>query len=104
MKEIRRIIGELDPYRPQVLVEAAIVEMSLSRTQTVGVEWLLGGSVSGSKIIGGNIVGTDSSSGAALVSLTSGLSQALATSSMSSTLTTGLTTALGALKSGPRHR
>ena len=44
MKEIRRIVDEIDTFRPQVLVEAAIIEMSLNKTQTLGVEWLIGGS------------------------------------------------------------
>jgi len=68
--------------------------MSLTKTQTLGVEWLLGGSVGGSKIIGGNIIGTSSSSGAALEPLAAGL----ATSSSSST--SAASTALSALKSG----
>jgi general secretion pathway protein D len=40
MKEIRRIVEEIDTFRPQVLVEAAIVELTLGKTQTLGVEWL----------------------------------------------------------------
>ena len=43
MKEIRRIVEEIDTYRPQVLVEAAIVELSVSNSQTIGVEWRTGG-------------------------------------------------------------
>jgi general secretion pathway protein D len=102
MKEIMRIVGEMDTYRPQVLVEAAIVEMTLTKTQTLGVEWLTGGSVKGTQVIGGSIIGTDPTSGAALVPLVSGLSQSLqsATTATTTTTTTGITTALGALKSG----
>ena len=72
MKEIRRIVDEIDTFRPQVLVEAAIIEMSLNKSQTLGVEWLVGGSNDGTKIIGGNIISTDSASGGALVPLASG--------------------------------
>ncbi|MGD0662139.1 MAG: secretin N-terminal domain-containing protein [Syntrophorhabdales bacterium] len=102
MKEIMRIVGEIDTYRPQVLVEAAIVEMTLTKTQTLGVEWLTGGSVKGTQVIGGSIIGTDPTSGAALVPLVSGLSQSLqsATTTTTTATTTGITTALGALKSG----
>ena len=102
MKEIIRIVGEMDTYRPQVLVEAAIVEMTLTKTQTLGVEWLTGGSVKGTQVIGGSIIGTDPTSGAALVPLVSGLSQSLqsATTTTTTATTTGITTALGALKSG----
>ena len=88
MKEIRRIIEEIDTFKPQVLVEAAIIEMSLSKTQSLGVEWLAGGSLNGNRIVGGNIVSTDASSGGALVPLASGLA------------TNTPATALGALKSG----
>jgi general secretion pathway protein D len=88
MKEIRRIVEEIDTFRPQVLVEAAIIEMSLSKTQTLGVEWLLGGSKDGTKVIGGNIVSTDATTGGALVPLAAGIASN----------TPG--TALGALKSG----
>ena len=54
IKEIRRIVEEIDTYKPQVLVETAIIELSLTKTQTLGVEWLLGGAADGSKVIGGN--------------------------------------------------
>ena len=100
MKEIRRIIEEIDTYRPQVLVEAAIVELTLTKTQSLGVEWLTGGSVKGNQVFGGNLIGTDPTSGAALVPLVSGLSQSLQSSTTTTTTTTGVTTALGALKSG----
>ncbi len=88
MKEIRRIVAEIDTFRPQVLVEAAIIEMSLNKSQTLGVEWLIGGAADGNKIIGGNIISTDSASGGALVPLASGIASNTPA------------TALGALKSG----
>src|SRR5208337_2581756 len=73
MKEIRRIVDEIDTFRPQVLVEAAIIELSLVKTQTLGVEWLVGGANNGSKIVGGNIISTDAASGGALVPLAAGI-------------------------------
>ncbi len=88
MKEIRRIVEEIDTFRPQVLVEAAIIEMSLNKTQTLGVEWLVGGSDSGNKIVGGNIISTDPATGGALVPLAAGIAANTPA------------TALGALKSG----
>ena len=88
IKEIRRIVDEIDMYKPQVLVEAAIIELSLQKTQTLGVEWVVGGAASGSKIIGGNIISTSSTTGGALVPLAAGIAA------------NQPATALGALKSG----
>jgi general secretion pathway protein D len=42
MKEVERIVGEIDVLRPQVLVEAAIIEVTASRGLDIGVEWLVG--------------------------------------------------------------
>jgi general secretion pathway protein D len=42
MKEIERIVSEIDTLRPQVLVEAAIIEVTNTKGQEFGVEWLLG--------------------------------------------------------------
>lgn len=42
MQEIERIIREIDTMRPQVLVEAAIIEVSTTKGQEFGVEWLTG--------------------------------------------------------------
>ena len=53
IREIRRIVDEIDTYKPQVLVEAAIIELSLQKTQTLGVEWVVGGAANGSKVVGG---------------------------------------------------
>jgi len=39
MLEIERIIKELDTLRPQVLVEAAIIEISTAKGEEFGVEW-----------------------------------------------------------------
>jgi len=95
MKEIRRIVEEIDTYRPQVLVEAAIVELTLNKSQTLGVEWLTGGSVDGTKIIGGNIISADPTAGGALIPLNAGLAAAAASSG-----TTGIGATLSALKPG----
>lgn len=93
MKEIRRIVEEIDTYRPQVLVEAAIIEMTLDNSQTLGVEWLTGGSKDGTRIIGGSIIGTDPTSGAALIPLASGIAGATTSGGTAAS-------ALGALKPG----
>ncbi|MCX5805942.1 MAG: hypothetical protein NT010_07730 [Proteobacteria bacterium] len=65
MKEIDRIISEIDTLRPQVLVEAAIIEVSMARGEEFGVEWLGGLSLGGDKAIiggvtqkGGNLIST----------------------------------------------
>ncbi|HAR96182.1 MAG TPA: hypothetical protein DCR97_09500 [Deltaproteobacteria bacterium] len=56
MKEIRRIIDEVDTFRPQVLVEAAIIEVSATKGKSLGVEWLTGArSGDGGLAIGGSI-------------------------------------------------
>jgi general secretion pathway protein D len=99
MREIRRIVEEIDTFRPQVLVEAAIVELTLNKTQTLGVEWLTGGSVGGTKIVGGNIISTDPTAGGALVPLAAGLASAGASAGTTGG-TLGAATALSALKSG----
>jgi general secretion pathway protein D len=96
MKEIRRIVEEIDTFRPQVLVEAAIVELTLNKTQTIGVEWLTGGVKDGTRVIGGNIISVDPTSGGALIPLTAGLAAASSTTSANS----GVGAALSAIKSG----
>jgi general secretion pathway protein D len=53
MKDIRRIIEEIDTLRPQVLVEAAIMEVSLTKGASLGVEWVAGGTSGNTAIIGG---------------------------------------------------
>ena len=58
------------------------------KTQTLGVEWVVGGAANGSKIIGGNIISTSAATGGALVPLAAGIAANPAA------------TALGALKSG----
>jgi general secretion pathway protein D len=56
MIAIERIISELDTLRPQVLVEAAIIEITTTRGNEVGVEWAmadLDGTLSPSGVMGG---------------------------------------------------
>jgi general secretion pathway protein D len=36
---VKELIGKLDVWRPQVLVEALIAEVSLTKTKSLGVEW-----------------------------------------------------------------
>ncbi len=92
MKEIRRIVEEIDTFRPQVLVEAAIVELTLDKTESLGVEWLTGGTIDGNRIIGGNLT----IPGGGIVPLTTGL-----LSSTTTTTVTGGAAALGnAVSSG----
>jgi general secretion pathway protein D len=56
MKDIRRIIEEIDTLRPQVLVEAAIMEVSMTKGASLGVEWIGGVKTGTDKgLIGGNI-------------------------------------------------
>ena len=51
MQEIERIIAQIDTLRPQVLVEAAIVEISTTKGQEIGIEWMTGANDNG--VIGG---------------------------------------------------
>ena len=66
MREIKRIIQDIDTFRPQVLVETAIVEVSVNKAATLGVEWLTGiktGSNAG--IVGGVLASPSSLAGVA---------------------------------------
>ncbi|HME44614.1 MAG TPA: secretin N-terminal domain-containing protein [Syntrophorhabdales bacterium] len=42
LKEIKRIIDGIDTVRPQVLVEAAIIEVSVNKAGSLGVDWIAG--------------------------------------------------------------
>ncbi len=56
MKDIKRIIEGIDTVRPQVLVEAAIIEVSVTKTGSLGVDWIAGAlSDSGRGAIGANL-------------------------------------------------
>jgi general secretion pathway protein D len=61
MKEIERIISEIDTLRPQVLVEAAIVEVTTSKGTEFGVEWLTGVRTSSDTGVAGGFVRSDGS-------------------------------------------
>jgi general secretion pathway protein D len=71
MRDIERIIREIDTLRPQVLVEAAIIEVSTTRGDEFGVEWLAGATTSDGKGAVGGFVqkgGPLTSVGAAIAS------------------------------------
>jgi len=53
IKEIRRIIKELDTVREQVLIEAMIVEIGADNSFSFGINWMLGGQ-SGKNAFGGS--------------------------------------------------
>lgn len=91
MKEIERIIGEIDTYRPQVLVEAAIVEVSTTRGLELGVEWL-GGVKSGKE---GLAAGGFVQQGGSLLSIGGGIASAIESGDM-----TRATGAMSGLKTG----
>ncbi|HNX24477.1 MAG TPA: secretin N-terminal domain-containing protein [Spirochaetota bacterium] len=57
-KEILKIIKQLDVIRPQILIEAMIVEVDVESNWGLGIDWTLGGQqgtnlVGGSSIMGG---------------------------------------------------
>jgi general secretion pathway protein D len=93
MKDIRRIIEEIDTFRPQVLVEAAIIEISVTKGQSLGVEWLTGArSGNGSGVIGGSIIPNSSllALGTALTNTDSAAAIAAAAGAISSGLNIGV--------------
>ncbi len=56
LKDIKRIIEGIDSVRPQVLVEAAIVEVSVNKAGSLGVDWIAGAVSDGGRgAIGGNL-------------------------------------------------
>ncbi len=54
-KEIFRVIKQLDTVRPQILIEALIVEVDVESNWGFGVDWTLGGQT-GSHIFGGSSI------------------------------------------------
>ncbi|MFH1578517.1 MAG: type IV pilus secretin PilQ [Candidatus Omnitrophota bacterium] len=46
--KISRVIDDLDKVTPQVLIEARIVETTLSDTERMGIKWTVGGTIQGS--------------------------------------------------------
>lgn len=68
MREIETAIDQLDTRRSQVLIEAAIVEVSGTNTEQLGIQWALGDLNSGVGLINfGNV-------GSSLASLAAGVS------------------------------
>ncbi|GGL91323.1 type II secretion system protein GspD [Streptomyces cinereus] len=57
MVEIENAINELDTRRDQVLIQAAIMEISGNDTQQLGVQWAMGNANSGVGVINFNNVG-----------------------------------------------
>ncbi len=56
LKDIKRIIEGIDTIRPQVLVEAAIVEVTANKAGSLGVDWIAGAlSASGRGAIGAQL-------------------------------------------------
>jgi len=49
---LERVIKKLDIKRPQVFVEAAIIEISMDKLRELGVDWFAGGKVGNSAIFG----------------------------------------------------
>lgn len=72
--EIERIIKEIDTWRPQVLVEAAIVETSISKSYEFGLEWFAGAKHDTNLMLGGmvNKTGSIVSAAAAAAKATAG--------------------------------
>lgn len=54
-KEILRIIKQLDVVRPQILIEAMIVEVDVESNWGFGIDWTLGGQ-QGTHIVGGSSI------------------------------------------------
>ena len=77
MKEIERIISEVDTLRPQVLVEAAIIEVTTARGEELGVEWLTGAGLGDGG--GGAVAGGVTQKGGNLVSTAAGIVAGIAT-------------------------
>ena len=61
MREIKRIIQDIDTFRPQVLVEAAIIEVSMNKTATLGVEWVAGTKTGSNQGVVGGLLASPSS-------------------------------------------
>lgn len=59
MRELKDVIDQLDVRRAQVLIQAAIVEVSGSKGQQLGVQWAAGNPSSGVGTISFDTAGTD---------------------------------------------
>ncbi|MBA4419116.1 MAG: type II secretion system protein GspD, partial [Syntrophus sp. (in: bacteria)] len=89
-----RIIAEIDTLRPQVLVEAAIIEVSTAKGQDFGVEWLGGLSLGGDKAIIGGLT----QQGGNLMTTAAGIIAGVATGGAAGA--TAVATAVGKIPSG----
>ncbi|MEI6153044.1 MAG: secretin N-terminal domain-containing protein, partial [Deltaproteobacteria bacterium] len=96
MKEIERIISEVDTLRPQVLVEAAIIEVTTARGEELGVEWLTGAGLGDGG--GGAVAGGVTQKGGNLVSTAAGIVAGVATGGAAGA--TMVATAAGNIPSG----
>jgi len=93
-RNLRTVIEELDVRRPQVYIEALIVELSANTAANLGIQWqgaLLGGN---NAIYGGSNLGSGSSS---IVDLTT---EGLGLASSTSGLTSGAASTTGLLPQG----
>lgn len=78
MIEIEEAVNQLDTRRAQVLIQAAIVEISGNDAKQLGVQWALGNANSGYGVVNFNNVGTSATAlaAAALSGSSSGISSA----------------------------
>ena len=78
MIEIEEAVNQLDTRRAQVLIQAAIVEVSGNDAKQLGVQWALGNANSGYGVVNFNNVGASATAlaAAALSGTTSGISSA----------------------------
>ncbi|MDO5768504.1 MAG: type II secretion system secretin GspD [Psychrobacter sp.] len=78
MMEIEEAVNQLDTRRAQVLIQAAIIEVSGNDAKQLGVQWALGNANSGYGVVNFNNVGASATSlaAAALSKSTAGISSA----------------------------
>ncbi|HEY1900081.1 MAG TPA: type II secretion system secretin GspD [Steroidobacteraceae bacterium] len=90
MRQINAIVDQLDIRHPQVLVEAIIVDVDLTKSSELGVNWATWGENNGTTIPGATFL--TPVGGASLVDLANAISNP---TSISSALENGTTVALG---------
>lgn len=90
MLSLQSVIDQLDIRRAQVMVEAAIVEISSDRVAELGVQWLIDGSGDG------NVIGLTNFESASFNGLSIGeLARAIASETLPSPFPSGLSAAVG---------
>jgi len=57
-KEISKVIKQLDTVRPQILIEATIIEVGVDSNWDFGIDWSLGGDAGAGLVGGSSIMGT----------------------------------------------